>query len=61
MIVDTVRKIPSCLDGFHPSSSIELIKVEIHLSSERGGEIKDLRELYKNNITKLRKMKFWMK
>jgi len=24
-------------------------------------EIKDLRELYKNNITKLRKMKFWMK
>jgi len=24
-------------------------------------EIKDLRELYKNDITKLRKMKFWMK
>ena len=24
-------------------------------------EIKDLRELYKNNITKLRKMKFWVK
>ena len=24
-------------------------------------DIKDLRELYKNNITKLRKMKFWMK
>jgi phenylalanyl-tRNA synthetase alpha chain len=24
-------------------------------------EIKDLRELYKNNLTKLRKMKFWMK
>ena len=24
-------------------------------------EIKDLRELYKNNITQLRKMKFWMK
>jgi len=24
-------------------------------------EIKDLRELYKNDITKLRKIKFWMK
>ena len=24
-------------------------------------EIKDLRELYKNNLTQLRKMKFWIK
>jgi len=24
-------------------------------------EIKDLRELYKNDLTKLRKMKFWIK
>jgi len=24
-------------------------------------EIKDLREIYKNDLTKLRKMKFWIK